>query len=509
MKNMTQKIYTFSIFLLFFSVKMSSQSGIVDPAFGTNGIVATSINSGDEEPLAMAFQPDKKILVAGYSIFQLGGFVILRYLENGDLDTTFNHTGHFALNLSADTIAALAYSVQVQQDGKILACGYEDLYHPDVDQMVIIRLNPDGSYDTTFGNNGIVTLEQSIASRANQILVQADGKYLIGGNSNIKGRIIRLNDHGDLDNTFANNGMYEANLNSIYYSDIISMQFQSDGKIVAGGFRINSIGGYLEYAIIRLTPDGVLDSLNFGLNGIASYNSGEDNGDFLTRIAILPNDDFLAAGRGGIAKFNKDGVQDISFGSTGAIPTPVYDVAVQADGKLVSPIYPTQFISNFKIIRFNANGTIDSTFAIDGITNTDYNHKNEEAILIGVQPDQKIVAAGITQFGTSNHFMLARYLSGLELSTSDFSTNPISTLVYPNPVSDQTTLQITLDQPTHIAVQLLDINGRLIKTCLNREAWMPGKQQTNLSLPSNLPPGTYLLKVQADDKSAVIKVIKQ
>jgi uncharacterized delta-60 repeat protein len=316
-------------------------------------------------------------------------------------------------------------------------------------------------------------------------------------------------ENGDYDNSFANNGRYITTFNS-GYSTIKSLQFQSDGKILAGGARIGD-SGYLDYAMIRLTRDGILDSLEFGNNGMATYDSGaEDNRDYIRKIQVLPNDKILAAGFGGVVQYSKDGVLDTSFGSNGAIQMEAFDLAVQADGRMVFPVaYTDTFISNFIIARYNADGTPDSSFAIQGKTNTDYNHKDDQAFLVAVQPDQKIVAAGVTTFGSGSHYMLVRYLSGLELSTSDFSTNPISTLVYPNPVSNQATLQINLEQPTQIEVLLLDMNGRLIENCLSQEKWMSGRQQKTISFPSNLPPGTYLLKVLADEKSAAIKVVKQ
>jgi uncharacterized delta-60 repeat protein len=374
--------------------------------------------------------------------------------------------------------------------------------------MLIIRLNSDGSFDDTFGNQGVVTLAPSDYERALCIVIQPDGKYLIGGNSNFKSCVIRLKENGDYDTTFANNGRYTTDLNSSF-SVIESLQFQSDGKIIAGGFRFGD-SGYTEYALIRLTREGILDTVGFGVNGIATYDSGtNDNRDLLKKIVVLPNDNILAAGEGGIARFTKDGNLDSTFGINGAINSPVLDLAVQADGKLVAPAYsPDTVILNFRIARFNVDGTPDYGFAIQGLTNTDFDSHPDGAVLVAIQPDQKILAAGMTRFDFGTHYMLVRYLSGLELAASDFSTNPISALVYPNPISDQATLQITLDQPAQVAVQLLDMNGQLIENCLNRENWMAGKQQKEISVPNNLPPGIYLLKVQADDKSALIKVVK-
>jgi uncharacterized delta-60 repeat protein len=253
-------------FLFSILLKAFCQPGSVDPSFGTSGIVVTKITSDNEQSNSLTLQPDKKILLSGYSTFDLGVLVIIRYLENGELDTTFNHNGVVKFNLNADLISTIAYSIQAETDGKIIISGLKSYNSPSEDKMLIIRLNSDGSFDDTFGNQGIVTLAPSDYERAFCIVIQSDGKYLIGGNSNFKSCVIRLKENGDYDTTFANNGRYTTDLNSSF-STIASLQFQSDGKIIAGGFRFGD-SGYTEYALIRLTREGILDTVGFGVNGI-------------------------------------------------------------------------------------------------------------------------------------------------------------------------------------------------------------------------------------------------
>jgi hypothetical protein len=116
--------------------------------------------------------------------------------------------------------------------------------------------------------------------------------------------------------------------------------------------------------------------------------------------------------------------------------------------------------------------------------------------------------AGSTGDEHGSHFLVARFLSKLELGTQDFSASFNSILTYPNPISTTTTIRLNLDKPSEVAIQLYDLSGNLISNLLN--TLIPeGTSQHELNLPSDIPPGQYFLKVQATGRFSTIKIIKQ
>ena len=132
-----------------------SQSGTLDPSFGTGGKVITSINSGADKAYAVALQSDGKIIVAGMTTSATTGkdFACVRYNANGSLDTTFGTSGIVTNDLQTGS-DDVVYSVALQADGKIILAGYSD--DGSNKNAAIIKLNSDGTLDTSFGTSGKV-----------------------------------------------------------------------------------------------------------------------------------------------------------------------------------------------------------------------------------------------------------------------------------------------------------------------------------------------------------------
>lgn len=132
-----------------------SQAGSLDTSFGTGGKVVTSFNSGADKAYGVALQSDGKIVVAGYSYSSIYGndFACARYNTNGSLDTTFGINGMKTYDLQVGSDDK-AYSVDIQLDGKIVLAGYSD---DGSDKAgAVIRLNTDGTLDTSFSSDGKV-----------------------------------------------------------------------------------------------------------------------------------------------------------------------------------------------------------------------------------------------------------------------------------------------------------------------------------------------------------------
>ena len=192
---------------------------------------------------ALAIQIDGSIIVGGNFTSFNGTAVgrIVRLLSNGSIDTSFN-TG-----LGAD---AAVEAIEIQHDGKILVGGRFSKFN-GTSQNKLIRLNPDGSSDTTF------TIQTGFDRNVFAIAIQSDGKIIVGGsfttyNSISSRRIVRLNSEGTLDSGF-NIGQGFSN------GEVRSILVQADQRILVGGTFSGTYNGIAVKRMIRLLSSGTRD----------------------------------------------------------------------------------------------------------------------------------------------------------------------------------------------------------------------------------------------------------
>lgn len=196
---------------------------------------------------AIAIQTDGKILVGGEfdSYNDTARPYLVRLDASGSLDTTFNTGTGFEWH-PKETVNAIV----IQPDGKILIGGEFGNYDGIDRSWNILRLNADGSVDAGFDGSG---LDQ----RTNTLALQSDGKIIVGGNFNSRGMdaynyIIRLNTDGSTDATFDTGTGFDG--------EVYTITIQSDGKIVVGGgFSTYNGGG--SSTIVRLNSNGIVDDI--------------------------------------------------------------------------------------------------------------------------------------------------------------------------------------------------------------------------------------------------------
>jgi uncharacterized delta-60 repeat protein len=249
---------------------------------------------------------------------------------------------------------------------------------------------------------------------------------------------ISFSQYGQLDPAFGQNGIVTTAINvtptGIAYSAVI----QSDGKIVAAGFASN--GSNNDFALVRYNSNGSLDN-TFGTNGIVTTPVGT-SGDIAYSIAIQSDDKIVAAGYAGggsnsefaLVRYNSNGSLDNTFGTNGIVTTPVgtggdeaSSVSIQSDGKIVvagSSWNGSNY--DFAVVRYNSDGSLDNTFGTNGIVTTPVGTSADIARSVAIQSDGKIVAAGHINNGSNDDFALVRYNSNGSLDNT-FGTNGIVT----------------------------------------------------------------------------------
>ena len=391
--------------------------GSLDTGFGRGGKVTTPIRSGRDRASALALQKDSKLVAAGWSeSIESSGFALVRYNANGTLDTSFGLGGKVTTPLGSG-----ANALAIQQDGKLVAAGYDN--SRDL-SFLLVRYNANGTLDTSFGGTGKVTTPLGVASA---LAIQKDGKIVAAGAGNYAGGVtgssmlVRYNANGTLDTSFGRGGKVTTPLGS--GSGANALAIQKDGKLVAAGSSRNGHVGV--FALVRYNANGTLDT-SFGRGGTVTTPIGSGRGG-ANALAIQKDGRLVAAGYGdngpnydfALVRYNVNGTLDTSFGRGGKVTTPVGPgvgasaLAIQQDGRLVAAGEGSSGrfveIGAFALVRYNANGTLDTSFGRGGKATTPIGSGGDGAAALAIQQDGKLVAAGSSDHGSDQFFALVRY----------------------------------------------------------------------------------------------------
>jgi uncharacterized delta-60 repeat protein len=521
MKNPFLLPLLFSIFIL---NQLSAQNGALDPSFSSDGKLTLAYGSANDGAYALAVQSDGKIIVGGFTVANgKTNFALARYNANGTLDNSFDSDGKVStvFGNGNNIITGLA----IQPDGKIIVVGNAGLANLSGSMVAVLRYNSDGSLDTGFDGDGIVTTSYGGGfESAAALALQADGKIVVVGSlkngTKTEFGVIRYLTNGSLDNSFSSDGIITTNFGT-NYNDAYAVAIQPDGKIVAAGRAFD--GAQFNFALARYIPQGVLDD-SF-LSGRVVTNI-DNKGGLARAVAIQPDGKIVAAGyveSGGdhdfaLARYNPDGFPDNSFGGDGSFVTAltsgdeeITSMILQPDGKIVVAgntfTGPQATNSDFALIRYLSNGTRDNSFGANGLVTTSFSNIEDIVHALALQPDGKIVAAGSTDDNQTD-FALARYLSGLAVGVLDFSVLNNAVFIYPNPVTTGATLQYSLEKPADMTIQLFDIQGNIISTLMSAEKQEAGDHQVDLKFPELLPAGNYVLVLSNESGRVSIKIVK-
>jgi uncharacterized delta-60 repeat protein len=320
-----------------------------------------------------------------------------------------------------------AASVAIQPDGKLVAAGGG--FNGSVGGFALVRYNANGTLDGSFGSLGkvLTTIGPSYAG-AEAVALQPDGRivaagYGYTGTSNyFIIALARYNPNGSPDTSFGTGGQVLTTLVG-YYDLANGVAVQSDGKIVASGYSLN-IGLFTsDFAVMRYLPNGTLDS-SFGGTGkvTTSIAGGFDQG---YGLVVQPDGKIVVAGSGQVAsdtnfalvRFNTDGSLDPTFGTFGrvstdfgsAAPSYAHGVALQPDGKIVAAgVVVVGGVGYVAVTRYMLNGTLDVSFGTNGKVVAQLGLTYDEANAVTVLPNGKIIAAGESWQGTFHRDAVVR-----------------------------------------------------------------------------------------------------
>jgi uncharacterized delta-60 repeat protein len=407
------------------------------------GGAATTVlgDGGDARARALVRASDGSLVVAGYARDE-GRYemTVSRYTSAGVLDPTFGNAGVALIPLGSGS-AAQANAALVQPDGKIVVGGAAS--DEGQQKFAVVRLNPNGSLDTTFGSNGVVLTavggeNSTFDSVVNALLLQPDGSVVAVGTTAITVQVgvsqsmqsvvalARYTSAGSLDNGFGKAGLVVTTVGNASYATGNAALLQADGKIVAAGSAFQNVG--TDVALLRFNTDGSADT-GFGTSGVVLSQVGSTGGTAVAyALAPGPSGDIVAAGYAQdhghykfmAARYAADGSADTTFGKNGSVLTDVGDagsasanaLVAESDGSLVG--VGTALDGGRRkvaVARWTPAGTVDTGFGVGGISLTAHGDSASAAAGLALS-DGSVLAAGSTLDHARFDMLLVRVAAG-------------------------------------------------------------------------------------------------
>ena len=509
------------------TIHLLSVDGPLDLSFGSNGRVITDFGNGHDSGNDLVLQPDGKLLVAGTAFNGIDeDLALARYNSDGSLDPGFgsggkvttDFSGVFRVNIntaSAEILQSLpgigpqlaqaivdyrnqnglfgtiegvkmvsgvgpgifdqiqnlitvgydsGQAIALLPDGRILVAGGSE------HDFALARYHSDGSLDLTFGTNGhVITDLGGFYGIGLDIALQPDGKVLVSGYGGevINFALARYHSDGSLDTTFGTNGIVLTHISGEDFGRTVAVQ--PDGKILVTGQTFVLYKGY-NFVLVRYTNDGSLDA-SFGTGGIVSTGFGPISEDGISDALLQPDGKILAVGLTdaepdrifdfALARYNSDGSLDTTFGIEGKVTTSFGSsdafgagAVLQPDGRIIvvgQNLTPDSGF-NFALARYHSDGSLDTGFGDNGTISTDLGGGDDIAWAVVLQPDGKAVLAGTSQL----NFALARYLVQEQAIEVTIDIKPGSDTNHINPNSPGRINVAILSTPEFDALAMID-----------------------------------------------------
>ncbi len=353
---------------------------------------------------------------------------IVRLNFDGSVDTTFNSGTGFN-----NTVRCIA----LQTDGKIIVGGNFTTYNGTPSPR-IIRLHPNGQIDTSFN------VGTGFNSEVYAIELLNDGRIIVGGqfatyNTINSSKIALLHPNGSIDSSFIIGSGFAGS-----FTRVSAIQIQPDGKFIIGGNFNNYQGSPIPSHLIRLNPNASIDTSFF----LASGANGTIHSLFLMNDGrIMVGGLFLtlngnASSR--LIRLNNDGSLDNTFSTQSGFINPpgtsssqINSIFPTPDGKFLigGTFAGYDFVNQGKLIKINLDGTLDTSFNIqtgfggglDFVSSIAYNGINSFAVGGSFVSINGITQSRIAQFISLNSMPISNY-SSFPTNISCFDVDSVSTL---------------------------------------------------------------------------------
>ncbi len=526
-RNLVPKIFTLKLlFLLNFNCVVYAQEGSIDSTFGINGIVVQEKGAGWD----LAIYNNQRIVLGGKGF----NFTVVSYKLDGTPDSSFGNFGKIDVDLFEND--EQPYTISIQPDGKILLAGYIKIDRID---FALVRFNLDGSLDSGFDYDGIVTTDFNGGVDAiRRIAIQSDGKIIAAGIAETtlpwNFAMARYLPNGSLDFNFGNGGKVITEFNN--YSDAWDILIYPDSKILCSGWVYNASTNWSDFALVRYLPDGSLDN-SFGVGGkIITQAVGNPYYNCEARSVLLQHDNKIVVGGYveadfAMIRYLNSGEIDTTFGNNGngIVLTDFNGGADEGNVLLQDSVGhlllagqtedPVENKNNFALARYTANGLPDSAFGLNGkvtiniFSDGDYT-SNDFCYGMAIQPNGKIVLGGRAFINGEYYFAAVRinanFSSPVSVETQPVNFPKLFNLYqnYPNPFNPSTIIKYSIPTEGFITLKIFDMLGREVETLINQNQksgsyeieWNANNQSSGIYF--------YQLKTSANIKTQKMLLLK-
>ena len=458
-----------------------SQDGSPDLSFGNDGVIEHDLNGGEESLYDSDQGISGRIVAVGINYDPNSGVTknfIAAFNEDGSFDTAFNQNGFLLVD---EANSGTFYDVQVQDDNKILVgSGSSSNYK-------ISRYLDDGNLDASFANNGVLTPLTS-GETGRSFVLGPNGNILISGkNGSLNIVLKQFLANGTLDPSFGVNGVTIIVLAGISSLSVRSLRLQENGSIIVScSFRENAISSN---NVVRFLSNGDIDT-SYGLNGIALVPVDEEfsctslpfqDGSVLS--SCLYYDWLLEILVRKVTKLSPNGSLDTNFGAGGHL-NGYYGSIIQPNQRVITD----QSVSDLEggsvlgYRRLYSNGSIDQSLQFS--SNYFDSLGNTSPILLN--SGKMFVASSDIWYNAPDINIILQRFNNNPLGVQEFDSNKFK--VFPNPSMGIFTISHASTLESDVPYQIFDTTARIIETGV-----LSG-DETLLDLTS-LQSGIYFLKV--------------
>lgn len=503
---------------------VAQQPGTADPAFGLNGVVLTDFNGKHNHAVAIAVQPDDRILVGGNTneMFEPYACHLVRYQSNGAYDNSFGTGGKVTFVLGGED--NVMSDLMVTAAGGILVVGTAT--DGPVKMIAIAAFTASGEPDITFGTNGIIKTNLGQDTWGLCLAEQEDGRIVVGGmidygsGTDRDAVVCRYLPSGTADLSFGTSGHVVIDLDD-GSCDMPGDILVHDNRILLSSMAYNGGGeDYDAVAVVALLPDGTKDPL-FGIGGITLFDGVTIDAGFLEPGTSMVTDDqnrIVVAGwiqsldgsDFALYRFLSNGYPDATFDGDGMVVTDMIGInaalslVIQPDQKLVAGGYHHNTTDyDFCLARYLPDGSLDAGFGTHfGVSFLQVGlGSNSYDIIRGMalQPSNgMLLATGEANNAAENtDFATIRCYTGLSVGAEEMGPDPVSVKLYPNPVKGRTlAIRISGIREEGVVSRLFQSDGKMVCTW-NLRLNADRIQELSIPLPDEMGAGSYRMVISA------------
>lgn len=494
-----------------------AQSFQLDTSFGINGTIYQRIDSTDAAPIRLVTLPNGKFLSLNWIAAHTP--LVQQFLSNGELDPSFGVEGIHIMDLPGVTLFPSGLLITADHKIIVTCTGTSAGAAPEA---VLYRLTTDGQLDTSFGANGIARSATTGSFRSNHAALQSTGRILMIGGSSGSILVFAFTPDGQIDHSFANNGVGSYTLADISVG-ARCIAIGTDDAIYIGGYRSSNFDA-ISWVVAKLTPNGTLDqtfaNAGFFVLDHISNQSGFNRSETVYALHIQPSGAVMVAGyvappdsweRFAAVRLHPNGVLDGDFGDNGYLyfgtdpndrnlardlifdPIGQYLIIGYTMVQHSWPVLPT-------VARFDGTGQPIDPDGTGGI------FTYTPPIFMQLAATATLDQQGRLIFGTG-YFNKPEGTSALTAFTYSAIPTAIGAAhssarevahVWPNPASHEINVSYTMDVSGQLQLDLFDAQGR--RTATFARGYRPvGAHQDLFALPVGLAAGRYQLVIRKGD----------